>query len=151
EACYLYSLWGATTKMEQLQQEHPNLLRTSDGTWTPGTMMTTHTKPAALDILTVIKATQAISGEIVLEKLQQKLMAILIENAGAQRGSLIVEGHAFGENDYAKSVVNYVSRTLQSIVIGDASKDERYANDAYIRAHLIRSILCVPIVAQGKL
>jgi signal transduction histidine kinase len=125
-----------------------------------------------LDIRTVLKATTAISGEIILEKLQEKLLQTLIENAGAQRGVLLLErdGHFYVEADgkagdnieilksisveegnLPTNILNYVVRTTQSLVISDGLKDNRFNKDTYITINKIRSILCMPIFKQGKI
>ncbi|EGK84129.1 serine/threonine protein kinase [Microcoleus vaginatus FGP-2] len=100
-AHYSYQVWGAVAKVEHLEEKYPQLLtRTSAKTTTQTkanrktttTPTTTSTNLGeTLDLATVMKASQAISGEIVLSKLLERLMKIAIENAGAQKGFLILE------------------------------------------------------------
>ncbi|MGL4368948.1 MAG: GAF domain-containing protein, partial [Spirochaetota bacterium] len=127
-----------------------------------------------LDLSTVLKASQAISGEIVLGKLLEKLITILIENAGAQKGMLVLESGQelkiearysaeSGElsvlesvpvkegKELSAAVVNYVSRTKESLILNDAAEDERFSMDEYIRQTRPKSILCVPILNHGAL
>jgi transcriptional regulator with GAF, ATPase, and Fis domain len=127
----------------------------------------------ALDLSTVMKAAHAIAVEIVLEDLLRKLMQIAIENAGAQRGMFIWEkngqlwivAETSLERDevtvlqataldaqprLSRAIVYYVHKTRNSVVVGDACTDERFASDPYIASSRPQSILCVPVVHQGK-
>jgi signal transduction histidine kinase len=119
-----------------------------------------------------MKASQAISGEIVLDKLLASLMKILIENAGAQKGFLILDKagewviEASGEVNADKvtvlqsipidqhlpaSIINYVTRTRETIVKNDAAQQGKFTNDPYIKANKTKSILCAPLLNQGQL
>lgn len=190
EAYHAYSRWGATAKWQQLQQTYPDLFPPSDGENKPPTTYasskvrdrtasTSETASAGLDLETVVKAAQAISGEMVLEQLLQKMMKIVIENAAAQtgylllqeNGELVIEASGNVERDevnvFPKSqldersgangslilpdaVVNYVKRTHQHMVIADAESDTRFANDPYVMQKKPKSILCTPILNQGR-
>ncbi|MGH9962349.1 MAG: GAF domain-containing protein, partial [Pyrinomonadaceae bacterium] len=120
------------------------------------------------------KAAQAIASEIQLEALLAKLIRIAMENAGAERGALILqhEGEPFlyaeGSLEPAEirlhdalpleatrnlpiSIVNYVRRTSESVVLADASLDDTYGNDPLIVELRPRSILCTPLINQGRL
>ncbi|HAG84464.1 MAG TPA: hypothetical protein DCL61_25740, partial [Cyanobacteria bacterium UBA12227] len=149
EAHYCYGRWGAEAKVADLSAKYPQLLtklpkatRTTD-THTKNPITTTGNSSAeALDLAAVMKASQAISGEIVLEKLLASLMKILIENAGAQKGFLILQKsgewviQASGEvasngsnktsntevlksislkNNLPISIISYVVRTKESV------------------------------------
>ncbi len=175
-AHYCYSRWGATAKVKDLEFEYPFLLVTTSNK--VGIQHDTTYSDAdnsdVLDLPTVIKASQAIAGEIVREKLLEKLIKIAIENAGAQTGFLILENlgqliiEAKGttlidEVDVQQSIgveasrqlpislLNYVVRTKESIVINDASQSSKFTTDAYIIQNQPKSILCTPIIHQGKL
>ncbi|MDM8524029.1 response regulator [Desulfococcaceae bacterium HSG8] len=97
-AHYGYRLWGAKRKAKDLETEHPYLLADprsqhlseSEGTAIVSRYAVSH-KSVFLDMATVMKASQAISGEIVLENLLKKLMDIVMENAGAEQGFLILK------------------------------------------------------------
>src|SRR5262249_17435828 len=83
-SCYLR--WGADGKVRQLEQLHPSLR------WderTPSATGTIEAPVDRLDLATVISVSQALSGEIVLDKLVDKLMRAAIEHAGAERGFLV--------------------------------------------------------------
>jgi PAS domain S-box-containing protein len=121
----------------------------------------------------VIKVSQAVSGEIVLEKLIDTLMRTAIEHAGAERGLLILprgveqriaaEATTSGDSVIVRlpeatlaeaavpeSIVHYVVRTQESVIVDDASAQNPFSPDSYIRQHHARSILCLPLINQGK-
>ena len=96
KAHYGYQLWGAQRKFEDLEQQYPNLISRQNTTnITTINSITSEnsgtTSSTALDLKSVIKASQALAGEIVFDKLLRKLMTIVIENAGAQKGFLILK------------------------------------------------------------
>jgi len=121
-----------------------------------------------------MQTTQALSSEIDLERLLEKIMALSIQNAGAQKVFLILENdkdkklyiEATGRVDekievlqsipldnsdsMAVSIVNYVNKTGENIVLNDAAADQRFINDPYIIANHPKSILCAPIMHKGK-
>ncbi len=179
ESHYLYSLWGATAKVRDLETKYPHLLVKSSASTSIADILTTMTKTTSgtrsgeiLDFATIMKASQAISSEIVLDKLLATLMKILIENAGAQFGYLILEtkGKFFIEasgsideddvtvlksisiNNYLPiSVINYVARTRETVLKNDAVNHGNFTNDPYIKFHKTKSLLCTPLLDQGKL
>jgi C4-dicarboxylate-specific signal transduction histidine kinase len=127
-----------------------------------------------LDLATVMRLSQAISGEIVLEKLINRLMRAAIENAGAERGLLILvrndeyrkvaEATAGSDAvavdprqtrvtaaDLPESVLRYVGRTRDSVLLHDASNEKKFLADEYIRRHHARSILCLPLLKETRL
>lgn len=133
--------------------------------------LTTQSAAASLDLATVTKAARAIAVEIVLEELLRKLMSIALENAGAQRGlflqeasgQLVIAAEADVENIYlldavplesskalSHAVVRYVQKSGQSVVVDDATSDHRFLGDPYILNIKPKSILCVPVIHQGK-
>ncbi|VXD11523.1 AAA family ATPase [Planktothrix paucivesiculata] len=173
EARYYYQLWGATAKVKQLQTQYPDLLTVTQRD-VSSSQITTTSSGSNLDIATVLKASQAISSEIELEQLLSRLMKILIENAGAQRGYLILsnQGKLFIEAEgtldheavtvlqsipvencleISQAVVNYVARTQESVVLNHAAQNGQFQNDAYIKNYQPQSILCVPLINQGQL
>jgi predicted ATPase/serine phosphatase RsbU (regulator of sigma subunit)/tRNA A-37 threonylcarbamoyl transferase component Bud32 len=179
EAHYTYTRWGALAKVEDLEAKYPQLLSKSSlrpnitSTHTTNHSTTTGSQSASvLDLATVMKASQAISGEIVLDKLLENLMKILIENAGAQVGYLILESlgrlliEAEGaidsdnvavlqsipiENRLPAAIINYVVRTCESVVLSDATVEGNFTQDSYIQQHQPKSILCFPLINQGQL
>ncbi|MHC5894647.1 AAA family ATPase [Nostoc sp.] len=180
EAHYCYERWGATAKVKDLETRYPQLFpEQSSVAYTPiltnaGT--TSNTSHVAFDLVAVMKAAQTISSEIELEQLLRSLMKILIENAGAQTGSLILENSGKwvieasselneGENVYAtqvlqsiptanhlpESIINYVIRTHESVILNDATREGNFINEPYIQQNQTQSILCLPLLNQGKL
>lgn len=169
-----YRKWGASAKTEQLEKIRSDFLqapaamvsRGREDDRDPG-----QDQGAGLDLSTVIKAYQAISGEIVLERLLERLMRIGLENAGGRRAVLLLENsgrlHVEAESDSAGNVrvlqsvpvedypdipagiVSYVHKTMENIVIDDASSDERFSRDPYISDNSVKSVLCAPI-RRGK-
>jgi histidine kinase len=175
-AYYLYGRWGARAKLRQLARAYPELLESVGDAHRPASGKKDPSSSsrglAALDLVTVLKASTAISGEIVMEKLLARLMTIALENAGAQSGHLLLndEGRlqlaasgsvagvtiaAGRDTDLSAllpmSVVQYVSRTRESVVCGDAGADKRFFTDPYIVGHGSKSILCTPILSQGSM
>jgi predicted ATPase/signal transduction histidine kinase len=166
-----YRRWGADGKVRQLEQLHPELR--ADPMPAPATAMF-GASAAQLDVGAVVKASHAISGEIVLGQLIETLMTIALEHAGAERGLLILlngdapqieaeatTGHgtvhvtvrqaAATSADLPQSALQYVLRTRERVVLDDASADSVYAEDPYVRQTRPRSVLCLPIVKQATL
>ena len=171
KARHCYLRWGAAGKVRQLDELYPQLRGEEP---IPGPTSTIGTPVERLDLATIIKVSQAVSGEIVLEKLIDTLMRTAIEHAGAERGLLIlqrgveqrIEAEAttsgetiivrFGEASVAEaavpeSIVHYVVRTQESVILDDASTQDPFSADTYIRQQHARSILCLPLINQGKL
>ncbi|MBG1245110.1 AAA family ATPase [Nostoc sp. NZL] len=179
EAHYCYERWGATAKVRDLETRYPQLLPQSSDPALPThktSVTTSNHSPITFDLAAVMKASQAISSEIELDKLLSSLMKILIENAGAQTGFLILENSGKwvieasgevkeGENTYAtqllqsiptanhlpESIINYVIRTHESVILNDATSEGNFIHEPYIQHNQIQSILCLPLLNQGKL
>ncbi|AFZ24406.1 putative ATPase [Cylindrospermum stagnale PCC 7417] len=179
DAYYGYGRWGAKAKVKALETRYPQLFRMSkrETVSTDVTRIISSTGESAsdsLDLATVMKASQALSGEIVLGKLLAKLMTIVLENAGAQTGYLILEKsgdlliEACGAVDKTDvtvlqgtpvstsqqlpiSLINYVARTLKNVVLSDATREGTFTTDTYIATHQPKSVLCTPLIHQGKL
>ncbi|MEH2127675.1 AAA family ATPase [Nostoc sp.] len=144
------------------------------------TESTASTNPQALDIVTVTKASQVLASEIKLDQLVAKLMKTVIENGGAQKGFLILEKDqkwaiaaesTVDSNDVTLprslpidsvdsdtqtpilpvAIVNYVVRTQENVVLNNATEEEQFIRDPYIVATQPKSILCTPLLNQGKL
>jgi signal transduction histidine kinase len=168
-----YVRWEAAAKAAHLNAVHPQLISRATRLFDqPYTTTTGGSDHSALDIATVVKASQAISGEIVLSKLLEAMLGSIMENAGAERGALIVERDgelyleavsAVGEgvtvlgaapvadsDGLPVPVVQYVARTGEAIVLDDASESGRFQRDAYVVRRKVKSILCMPIVKQSR-
>jgi PAS domain S-box-containing protein len=169
-ARYCYLRWGALGKVTRLNERYP-AIEEQAGLRTTATI---DTSAERLDLETVMKASHAVSGEIVQEKLIKTLMVIALEHAGAERGFLILShgeelrlaakaraGREGGEvhlqktsvapSDLPDSLLRYVIRTQQSVILDDASVQNLFSEDEYIRQQRPRSILCLPLVKQAKL
>jgi PAS domain S-box-containing protein len=166
-----YERWGALGKVRQLDQRYPDLQQ--DG----GAGRTTHTIGAPveqLDLATIVRVSQAVSGEMVLERLIEKLMTIALEHAGADRGLLVLrrgseirieaEARSTGDGidvrlaarvptaaDLPDSVLKYVMRTREAVIIDDASAKTTFSGDEYLARAGARSVLCVPLVKRATL
>jgi PAS domain S-box-containing protein len=171
DARHCYVRWGAVGKVRQLDELYPQLREEGP---VPGPTSTIGTPVEHLDLATVIKVSQAVSGEIVLEKLIDTLMRTAVEHAGAERGLLLlprgveqrIEAEAttsgetiivrLGEASVARavvpeSIVHYVVRTQETVILDDASGQSPFSGDTYIRQQHARSILCLPLINQAKL
>jgi PAS domain S-box-containing protein len=170
DARYGYLRWGADGKVRQLEQLYPRLL-VAEG---DDTSRTTGASIQLMDVATVVKASQAVSSEIVLPRLIETLMKIALQNAGADRGLLILsrhndfwiqaEGRASGDAlevilcqtllsaaDCSEALLRYVIRTEKSVIVDDASRPNPLCHEDYVRCRHPRSILCLPLMKQRKL
>ena len=170
-----YAEWGATGKVIALEREFPGIAgegkrRTHARTGRLGSR-TEEALPGALDLESVLKASQALSSEIRIEQLLEKLMQIVLENAGATRGVMILEEGSQllvrAEGSAAQpivvksiplseqslipvSVIQFVARTNQSVLLSEASNENLFRNDAYVSSGRSLSLLCMPVSQQGK-
>lgn len=168
-ACY--ASWGADGKVRQLDQLHPDLKQEQP---MPDATSTITALIEGLDLATVIQVSQAVSGEIVLEKLLDTVMRKAIEHAGAERGLLILpdsdhlqvkseattSGHGVtvrmleepvSSVAAPESVLRYVQRTHEQVIIGNASISNSFSTDHYLREKCTRSVACLPLLKQGQL
>ncbi|TMB15267.1 MAG: PAS domain S-box protein, partial [Deltaproteobacteria bacterium] len=166
--CYLR--WGALGKVAQLDRRHPRIEEPAP----PGPTATIGAPVEHLDLATMVDVSQALSGEILLEKLIETLMVKAVEHAGAGRGLLIllrgdeprIEAEAttdqdrvtvsvrhatVGPGDLPESMLRYVIRTRESVILDDAASQNLFSPDPYIRQKVSRSVLCLPLVKQAKL
>ncbi|MEB3341567.1 AAA family ATPase [Okeania sp.] len=181
KAYYAYAQWGAFTKLKHLEtcygellkslQQEPNFICSLTNETVTYTSSNTS---LVLDFSSLIKATQAISGEIQLENLLSVLMRVTLENAGAEKGYLIlpqgenwvIEAEAIrnsnleeelqltakqslpldSTNKLPNSLIYYVARTQQTVVLNDANNETKFAADPYIQNYQPKSILCIPII-----
>jgi PAS domain S-box-containing protein len=177
DARYGYLRWGADGKVRRLDELYPQL-RSEEPPLGPmstaGPMSTIGTPVEQLDLATVIKVLQAASGEIVPEKFMDTLMRTAIEQAGAERGLLVlargdelrIAAEAATSGDAAvvqlrdqpmtadalpESVLNYVMRARESMILDDAAAQSPFSEDPYIRQRRARSILCLPLINQADL
>ena len=170
DARYCYLRWGALGKVKQLDEHYPAIEEQA-------ALRPTATIGASveqLDLGTVMKASHAVAGEIVLEKLIKTLTMIAVEHAGAERGLLIlphgkelrIAAEARTSRDGIEvqlqqapvtpsalpdALLHYVIRTQESVILDDASTQNQFSQDEYVRQQRPRSVLCLPLVKQAKL
>ncbi len=172
DARHGYLRWGADGKVRQLERLHPHLRDAS----VPASPTVTFGAPVQqLDVGTVLKAAQAVSGEIVLDELIKTLLRITVEHAGAERGLLILfpgdepriaaeamtgrgqvevtlrQTAAVSPAELPESVLHTVIRTRQSVILNDALAQNPFSADEYMCQKHARSVLCLPLVKQAKL
>ncbi len=186
EALYDYQRWGAKRKVEHLQDQYSSFfleyLNHQGSEIQRNNIDSTTTKQTNIfDVITVIKASQTLAEEIVLDNLLNRLMTTVIENAGAQRGFLLlpdssqVERWIIGAeatiqdniitvlsctddqncqhfNDIVStSIVNYVIRKQETVVLDHATHQGNFTQDPYIQHTQAKSILCLPLHNQREL
>jgi len=170
EARNCYLRWGADAKVRQLEEAYPQI-RPEKSSSDTGTILA---PVEQFDLATVIRVSEAVSGEIEHEKLIDTLMRTAIEYAGAERGILVlpraneyrIEAEAttgvvglivalrqanLTGADLPASVFQFVLRTRVSLLLHDAAADSSFSTDEYIRQRGTRSMLCLPVVKQTKL
>ncbi|VEB37607.1 EAL domain-containing protein [Legionella cherrii] len=166
-AHHYFKDWGAHTKVKHLEQSSQT---TALINYYPDLQVKTPT----IDMLTVLKFNQLISSEIRLDKLLQKLLVIVLENAGAQRGIILTQDNdkwmieAEGNLDhqmiylnspidqekttrYPTSILNYVQRTQKAIILNDAIQSELTVQDEYVQQENPRSLLMMPLFYKSQL
>ncbi|NMF56827.1 PAS domain S-box protein [Pseudanabaena yagii] len=178
EAYYGYVHWGASAKVTDLENRYPQLLapilRDSLGAFQKKSISSSGNTSEAIDLTTLLKASQAISEEIELSKLLDALLNIANINSGADKCVLLLQSEqelqivALVESgkpsqifssplslehseDMAIGIVNQVKHSLEPIVLSDARQDVQFASDRYILKYRPKSVLCMPILKQGKL
>jgi PAS domain S-box-containing protein len=170
EARDCYVRWGAWAKVAQLDKSHPRIRQQPSLAAKP----TIETSVERLDLVTVIKMSEAVAGEIVLERLIETLMTIAVEHAGADRGLLIlpcsgqyqIEAEARSGRDSVRVrflgtpvtpselpvlVLEQVIRTESQVILDDARGENAFAEDEYIGRKQARSLLCLPLLKQAVL
>ncbi len=168
-----YREWGATAKLRDLAETYPKYLATGDAGSSGAATTTIH--GASLDLVTVLKASTTISGEVVPSRLLGVLMRIVLENAGATRGLLLLDRNGKGDlrvmaegvegggrlevmqetplsayPDLPVPIVSFVHRTGDTVMISDAATDDRLGAGAPGGVARSGSILCVPILNSGR-
>jgi signal transduction histidine kinase len=173
EARRKYREWGAFAKADLIDRQFADLLY--DGTQRrhiENDANNQQQESKALDVIAITKASQALSSEIQLKTLLEKFMRIIIENAGADIGCLITlrndrlliqartdnsevtvfdEPQPINRKELPISLLNYVRRTLELLVLDDIRLDSRFNSDPYILSTNPSSLMCVPIIKRDKL
>jgi PAS domain S-box-containing protein len=170
EARDCYARWGAKAKVAQLDQDHPRVRQQAPLVLKP----TIEAPVEQFDLATVIKMSEAVAGEIVLEKLIETLMVIAVEHAGADRGLLLlprgsqyrIEAGATSGRDGVRVrlvetpatpselpllILEQVIRTQSQVILDDARGQSMFAEDEYMSRKRVRSLLCLPLLKQAEL
>jgi PAS domain S-box-containing protein len=153
-----YAKWGAIGKVRALDEDHPDL----------------SPKPAAaarqalpLDALSLVRTSQALTTEIDLGGLVERILRVVVQASGAERGALLVDhdgrlelqafldsergavefrpDQAFSPRPFSEAIVRYTLRTGEDVVLEDASRDGDFTRDAYVVARASRSVLCMAV------
>jgi predicted ATPase/signal transduction histidine kinase len=161
----LYLRWGALGKVKDLELSFPSLRETQR---LSGPLL------EQVDAQALASASQAVSSELDLPKLVETLLVIALKDAGAERGVLLllrdqepqIEAEALTGPDAVSvnfrqasptpmdlpdSILRYVIRTQESIILDDASAPNQFSPDEYIRKRQARSVLCFPLIKQASL
>jgi len=167
----LYASLGAQRSVAILERKHPGIVGAAGQMRLTGTV-TASTASEVLDVTAIARATRAISGELDLDKLLERMLDIICENAGAEGGALVLEtphglrvaaSKASGATQTStasislasaalpRSIIQYVQRTASVVVLDDATSDPRFGNDDYILMREPRSVLCMPVKHKDRL
>jgi len=186
EAHFHYRRWGALAKCQHIEQHWPNItFRVLEQRQTmsnkTATFRNVSEQTGLLDLQSLLKANQLIAKEIQLDSLLQKMLEVLLENAGAELGAIILDdddqliveaagGVTEGRRvhcerirkrlaDYVDNgqpllphtIIEYVRLTRAALVLNSPAADERFSNSVYLRQRQPKSVICMPVVTQGKL
>lgn len=183
KAYKLYEIWGSKAKASFLMTRYGQYILYPDAIAKASHVSTSRTSHSVtstvaddIDLATILDAAKTISGEIVLSRLIKKTLKIILEQAGAQRGVLMLKGEvsekltveaigivrqnsisvslnheASWESLVPASVINLVERTKQMLILSDAEMDSNYRKDRYIQDNHIKSVIALPIIAQSKI
>ena len=166
--CYL--LWAAHRKVALLDEKYPGIGEPA----VPAHQPIIEAPLAHVDLATIVKLSQTLSGEIVHVQLIEKLMTISLEHAAAQRGLLILRkadgifleavaasmgdgvrvervNRPLAPTDMPDAILQQVTRLRRSVILDDARQSNAFSHDDYLREKKPRSILCLPLVKQGQL
>ncbi|GAA3049896.1 AAA family ATPase [Pseudonocardia yunnanensis] len=168
QARQLYADWGASAKVDQLDWAYPTLRPHPDATLGQGGDQPVTT--GTLDLLGILSASQALSSETTIDRLHARVVEVLSEMTGATGVQLLLWNTE--RNDWLLptpdsktsqvtgtteehlaplSVLRYVQRTGQPLVVPDATDDDRFARDPYLTDRDCCSLLAVPILSRGRL
>ena len=179
DACHGFNKYGLTARAKKIEETYPDLILPFHMNGAPGgssnmTFTGSTVTSESLDLSSVMKASRAISGEIVMSRLLHTLMDIIMENAGAEKGFLILDndGQLFVEAEakfdthkasviksipvethpgLSSGIVNYVARTSETVLLNNAEAEGAFTHDPHVSKNRIKSVLCLPILNKGKL
>lgn len=169
EAYFTYFQWNCHLKLKQLDAKYPLLIKSNPTDVYE--FVSSSSKDYSIDILATVKAIQTISSEMDIQQLLKKVMGIMIEIGGAERGfyissrqnKLTIEAYGNNKNEVVLteehlqdtilpvSVITYVQRSREPVVIAEALADQQFGIDPYVVNHKIKSIICLPAIYQQQL
>ena len=178
-----YFQWGAIAKLNHFSVRHENsLLKVAQLSNAFSKKINTQSAQLShLDVSSVMEASQTIASEISIDKLLGGIMKVMIQNAGAEKGLLILKGdnrwylecqssmkdienpktllsipveEVGGSSSnplISLSIFDYVVRTQKSVVLEDAFNIGNFTNSEYVKTNRPKSVLCSPLLKQGRL
>jgi len=170
-AFQLYQQWGAILKVEELAKKyHLSTYSNSEYSQSLTRSINSNSFSQSMDFHSIWKASQMLNEEVILEELLKKTMKLIMEVSGAKKGFYLEKKDDFvvrvsinidkqeedkkeilQENNLPMTVINYVARTQQDLLLSQAYKEYPYASDGYIKNQQINSILCFPIINKTSL
>ncbi|EXJ13963.1 diguanylate cyclase domain-containing protein [Imhoffiella purpurea] len=179
EARRLYQTWGATAKVERMEREFPFLTAQTTELAVQGRGHSLHSTRAStsdlsghrIDLLAVLRASQALSSETSLARLRERVADLLCGLTGATSALLVLRDpdqedwylphqdgqerrwltHPDGTEVVPLSVLRYVERTREPLLIDDATRDDRFAHDPYVRALDKCALLVMPLRTRDQM
>jgi len=177
EAYYWYRIWQAPGKSDDLKKRFPEFLDDAhlEKTSMDNSVSSSETISGFhLDYQTILKATRAISSKMEINDLLASLLQISVENAGAEKGVILLESNSryriekifsmadgmvsakdeeyYESGEHASAgIISYILRSQEKVVLDDARAESRYSKDPYIKKNNTRSVLCVPIIHQDTI
>jgi predicted ATPase/GAF domain-containing protein len=173
KAHYLFKLWNANAKVTLMENKYPELVESILQKKESSASGSSESTSPSLDFDAIIKSSHIISGEIVMEKLLEKLLKILMEDAGARKIILLLkkreklfieaegkteaheisvfQGIPIEEYDLPQSVIRFVARTKDFVALDDSSEESLFSRDSYFLNRKPMSLLCMPVVHQDAL
>ena len=175
DAHYGYLQWGANALARRVEASFPQFIAQPVRESAQESGPTSQGGEPGLDTVSILRASQAISSEIELEALLRRLMSVVMESSGARRACFLCERErglfleaevtadhpevtiqdepvdvVDGEPKLPLGIVNFVLHTQESVVLDDAMADPRFRRDPYLTRVGPRSVLCAPLVRQGR-
>lgn len=164
QAHYKYQVWGAMAKVKDMEISYPDVFKEN---------RVLHETATSIDLLSIVKASQAISSEINLDALLSRLMTVMLENMGAQRGffvqkregELVLEAYVDEETNQKevltsiplykyqnipKKVIQYTERTDESVVYPDSVYKDLFALDSYIAEKKPKSFFSTTVKLKNE-
>lgn len=189
EAYHLYRRWGASAKCAALERRWPDVslssyrLRTASTSISGATYRHTSEHASYLDLQSLLKANQLLARELQLDSLLRQMLSVLLENAGAERGAIVLDDNgrlivevvgglsaarrlestriakplaeALDAGDLQpllpSELIEYVRLTRSTLVVNRPDRDERFARSACLAVRQPKSVLCLPVITQGRI